>query len=60
MVEAWSTLFGLVIEKIDFFGLVIEKIDFCWSWSLKKSTFLGLVSEKIDFFEVGQRKNRLF
>ena len=29
MVEAWSTLFGLVIEKI----------DFLLGWSSKKSTF---------------------
>ena len=43
MVRAWSTLFGLVIEKIEFF----------LGWSLKKSTFFGLVIEKINFFWAG-------
>ena len=31
MVEAWSTLFGLVIEKIDFF----------WAGQRKNQLFLG-------------------
>ena len=50
MVEAWST----------FFGLVIEKIDFLLGWSLKKSTFLGLVSEKSTFWGLVSEKIDFF
>ena len=43
MVEAWSTLFGLVIEKSRLF----------LGWSLNKSAFFELVIEKLDFFWAG-------
>ena len=60
MVEAWSTFFGLVSEKISFFWAGQQTNHFFFGWSANKSTFFELVSEKIVVFWAGQRTKSTF